>query len=232
MGKDAIIRANQGIVHLRNMSATHRLLRFGVFELNLDTEELHKFGTKLKLRPQPFGLLALLASRSGQMVTRDEIKKQLWGDETYVDFEHGMNKCIKQIRTALGDDVNKPIYIETVPRHGYRFLAPVTSKTVLAPRVRVKESSSGIPADLAEMIRARLAAKLKGQSVTPSPQPAMADGVSAGVEPGAATGGLTPSADLAQHSTPPLAVSLRTLLFGSLIVGVLIAIAVYWYYHR
>src|SRR6478735_6616530 len=104
------------------MSATHRLLRFGVFQLNLDTEELYKFGTRIKLRPQPFRLLALLASRSGQIVTREEIKNQLWGEDTYVDFEHGMNKCIKQIRTVLGDDVSKAIYIETVPRHGYRFL--------------------------------------------------------------------------------------------------------------
>jgi DNA-binding winged helix-turn-helix (wHTH) protein len=141
------------------MSATHRLLKFGVFELNLDTEELRKFGIPIKLRPQPFRLLALLANRAGQVVSREEIKEQLWGEDTYVDFEHGMNKCVKQIRTALGDDVNKPVYIETVPRHGYRFLAPVVAKTVLAPPPRVKESSSGIPADLAEMIRARLAAR-------------------------------------------------------------------------
>jgi len=141
------------------MSGTHRLLKFGVFELNLDTEELRKFGTLIKLRPQPFRMLALLASHAGQVVAREEIKDQLWGEDTYVDFEHGMNKCVKQIRTALGDDVNKPVYIETVPRHGYRFLAPVVAKTVLAPPPRVKESSSGIPADLAEMIRARLAAR-------------------------------------------------------------------------
>src|SRR5580704_5886726 len=144
------------------MSATHRLLKFGVFELNLDTQELRKFGTVIKLRPQPFRLLAQLAEHAGQVVTREEIQEQLWGEDTYVDFEHGMNKCVKQIRTALGDDVNKPVYIETVPRQGYRFLAPVVAKTVLAPAARVKESSSGIPADLAEMIRTRLAARKSG----------------------------------------------------------------------
>jgi len=151
------------------MSATHRLLKFGVFELNLDTQELRKFGTQMKLPPQPFRLLALLASRAGQVVTREEIQEQLWGEDTYVDFEHGMNKCVKQIRTALGDDVGKPVYIETIPRQGYRFLAPVVSKTVLAPAPRVRESSSGIPADLAEMIRARMAARKSGAATEPPP---------------------------------------------------------------
>ena len=70
------------------LSDTYRLLRFGVFELNLDLEELHKNGTPLKLPPQPFKLLALLASRSGQVVTRDEIQEQLWGNDTFIDFEH------------------------------------------------------------------------------------------------------------------------------------------------
>jgi DNA-binding winged helix-turn-helix (wHTH) protein/tetratricopeptide (TPR) repeat protein len=146
------------------MSATHRLLRFGVFELNLDTEELRKFGTPVKLRPQPFQLLALLASRAGQVVTREEIQRLLWGEDTYVDFEHGMNRCITQIRTVLSDEADHPVYIETVPRHGYRFLAPVTMKMVLVPPAKVKESSSETSADLAEAIRTRLEAKSQGGS--------------------------------------------------------------------
>ncbi len=125
------------------MSATHRLLRFGLFELNLDTEELRKDGIPLKLGPQPFKVVAILASRSGQIVTRDEIRQEVWGEETYVDFEHGLNQCIKQIRTALNDNSSKPLYIETLPRKGYRFLAPVTSKTI-ATSPKVTPSSSGI----------------------------------------------------------------------------------------
>ncbi len=161
------------------MSGTHRLLKFGVYELNLDTQELRKFGTVVKLRPQPFRLLALLANHAGQIVTREEIQEQIWGEDTFVDFEHGMNKCVKQIRTALCDDVNKPVYIETVPRQGYRFLAPVVGKTVLAPAARVKEASSGIPPDLAELIRARLAARKAGATsasalATPTPETAVA----------------------------------------------------------
>ena len=126
------------------MSATQKLLRFGVFELNLDAEELRKDGTPIKLPPQPVKILALLASRAGQVVTRDEIQKEIWGDETYVDFEHGLNQCIKQIRTALNDNADKPLYVETIPRRGYRFLAPVVSKTFATPAPRVTESSSGI----------------------------------------------------------------------------------------
>ena len=125
------------------MSATHRLLRFGVFELNLDTEELRKEGIALKLGPQPFKVLAILAGRSGQIVSREEIRQEVWGDETYVDFEHGLNQCVKQIRTALNDNSSRPLYIETLPRKGYRFLAPVTSKTI-AVIPKVTASSSGV----------------------------------------------------------------------------------------
>lgn len=130
------------------MSATHELLRFGVFELNLTTEELRKAGTVIRLSPQPFRLLALLASRSGQVVPREEIQRQIWGGETYVDFEQGMNHCIKQIRNALSDSADTPLYIETIPRRGYRFLAPVVSKTILAPAPRVIESQSGIQSSI------------------------------------------------------------------------------------
>ena len=104
------------------------VLRFGVFELNLVTEELRKFGTPIKLAPQPFKVLALLASQAGQVVTREQIQLQVWGDETYVDFEQGMNHCIKQIRNVLNDTADTPRYIETLPRRGYRFIMPVEAQ--------------------------------------------------------------------------------------------------------
>ena len=124
------------------MNATQKLLRFGVFELNLETEELSKSGVVVKLPPQPFKLLALLASHAGQIVARNEIQEQLWVGETFVDFEHGVNKCINQIRTALGDNADRPLYIETLPRRGYRFVAPVLSETVPAPQPKVIEPDS------------------------------------------------------------------------------------------
>jgi DNA-binding winged helix-turn-helix (wHTH) protein/tetratricopeptide (TPR) repeat protein len=158
-----------------SLSATQKLLRFGVFELNLATEELRKGGTLVKLSPQPFQLLVLLVSRAGQVVTREEIRQQLWGEETYVDFEQGMNHCIKQIRNVLNDNADTPLYVETLPRRGYRFLAPVTSKVVPAPAPRVTESKSSgfIP-----VVMARQAGTEKALTI---PEPA-----SAGVVPSSA----------------------------------------------
>jgi DNA-binding winged helix-turn-helix (wHTH) protein len=144
------------------LNQTYRLLRFGVFELNLDLEELRKNGTLLKLPPQPFKLLALLANRSGQVVTRDEIQAQLWGNDTFIDFEQGVNKCIKQIRTALSDNPDNPLYLETIPRHGYRFLAPVRTKIIPAPPPQVREASSGLIGNVAGQVRSRVEATGRG----------------------------------------------------------------------
>ena len=151
------------------MSATQQLLRFGVFELNLTSEELRKSGVILKLAPQPFRLLALLASHSGQVVSRDTIEKQLWGEETEVDSEHGMRQCINQIRTALGDDSENPVYVETIPRQGYRFLAPVMSQTVAAPRPQVKEAhDSGMVDAIASRVLAKVAESVAATPLGPS----------------------------------------------------------------
>ena len=146
------------------LTATQKLLRFGVFELNLTTEELRKCDIPIKLGPQPFTILALLAGRAGQVVTREEIQKQVWGDGTYVDFEHGLNQCVKQIRTALNDNADRPVYIETLPRRGYRFLAPVVSKTILAPPPRVVESKSGVATVPGDVVAA--AAPANGRTAT------------------------------------------------------------------
>jgi eukaryotic-like serine/threonine-protein kinase len=99
------------------------VVRFGPFELDAARGELRKFGMSLKLHPQPFRVLLLLTERSGQIVTREEIQQCLWGNNTFVDFERGINFCINQIRAALADDPKSPRYIETLPRRGYRFIA-------------------------------------------------------------------------------------------------------------
>jgi TolB-like protein/DNA-binding winged helix-turn-helix (wHTH) protein/Flp pilus assembly protein TadD len=101
------------------------LLRFGVFELHRRTGELRRAGAVLNLPPQPFKILVLLATHPGQLVTREEIQRQIWGSETFVDFDQGLNFAINKIRTTLGDDADTPRYIETLPRRGYRFVAPV-----------------------------------------------------------------------------------------------------------
>ena len=103
-----------------------RLLQFGTFELDVSSNELRKAGALIKLQSQHFQLLVLLAERAGQVVTREEIRRSLWNNETFVDFDRSINFCVNQIRGVLGDDPQSPRYIETLPRKGYRFVAPVT----------------------------------------------------------------------------------------------------------
>ncbi|MEM7354475.1 MAG: winged helix-turn-helix domain-containing protein [Acidobacteriota bacterium] len=101
------------------------VLRFASFELDVEREELRKRGLQINLQAQPLKVLALLASRSGEVISRDEIRRSVWGNDTFVDFEQGINTCIRQIRLVLGDNATTPRFVETVPRKGYRFLAPV-----------------------------------------------------------------------------------------------------------
>lgn len=101
------------------------IIRFGEFELALKSGELRKNGSVIRLQPQPFKVLVFLASHAGQTVTRQELQEAVWEEGTFVDFEHGLNFCIKQIRTALGDDAQSPRLVETLPRRGYRFIAEV-----------------------------------------------------------------------------------------------------------
>jgi DNA-binding winged helix-turn-helix (wHTH) protein len=96
-----------------------------VFELDRSGAELRRQGVPVRLAPQPLKLLLLLASRPGQIVTREEIRKELWSADTFVDFEQGVNFSIKQVREALGDEAEQPRFIQTVPKRGYRFIAPV-----------------------------------------------------------------------------------------------------------
>jgi Tol biopolymer transport system component/DNA-binding winged helix-turn-helix (wHTH) protein len=118
---------------------------FGAYELDLSASTLRKFGISVKIHPQPFRLLALLAGSPGQIVTRDQIQSCLWGNNTFVDFEGGINFCVKEIRAALGDDPEKPRYIETLPRRGYRFIAPVTNDH------RVRSAAASIPPSISTM---------------------------------------------------------------------------------
>jgi eukaryotic-like serine/threonine-protein kinase len=110
-----------------------RILRFGMFELDLRTGELRKGGLLVKLQQQPFKVLSLLAGQAGELVTRDDLRREVWGGDTYVDFDQGLNFCIKQIRSALGDQADAPRYIETLPRRGYRFIAPIEAVAVEPP---------------------------------------------------------------------------------------------------
>ncbi len=109
-----------------------RIVRFGVFEVDLRSGELHKQGLKIRLQEQPFEILAMLLEHPGDVVTREELQKKLWHGETFVDFEHGLNKAINKIREALGDSADTPRFVETLPRRGYRFVYPVQGPPVAA----------------------------------------------------------------------------------------------------
>lgn len=121
-----------------------RVLRFGAFELDAHNCELRKSGVRIRLQPQPLKVLTLLASRAGQVVTREEIQEKVWGNDTFVDFEHGLNFCVKQIRATIGDDADLPRFIETIPKRGYRFIASVESIGPVSPRREAGQTPSEV----------------------------------------------------------------------------------------
>jgi TolB-like protein/DNA-binding winged helix-turn-helix (wHTH) protein/Tfp pilus assembly protein PilF len=124
-----------------------RRVRFGVFEADFPDGELTKQGKRISLQEQPFRLLAMLLERPGELVTREEVRQRLW-PSTIVDFDHGLNKAINKIRDALGDSADKPRFVETVARRGYRFLADVQVVDRPEPgSATIRRGSSAVPAD-------------------------------------------------------------------------------------
>lgn len=99
--------------------------RFGDYELDVNSGELRRGGSPVRLQPQPARLLCLLVRRSEDVVTREEIRQELWADGTHVDFDQAVNFCVKQLRDGLGDRSDRPLYIQTLPKRGYRFIAPL-----------------------------------------------------------------------------------------------------------
>ena len=114
------------------------IVHFGIFQIDLKARELHKAGVRVKLQEQPFRVLALLVERAGQVVTREELRKRVWPTDAYVAFDQGLNNAIKKVRAALGDSADSPRFVETLARHGYRFVALVGAlpQRPVEPRVR------------------------------------------------------------------------------------------------
>ncbi|HEY4380807.1 MAG TPA: transcriptional regulator [Acidobacteriaceae bacterium] len=135
-------------------STTARLYRFGVFEADPSLGELRRQGVRIKLNAQPFQVLSLLLERPGELLTREEISRELWPDGTFVDYEHGVNSAVNRIREALGDTAGNPRFVETLARRGYRFVAPVERIGVAddpppsEPTPRIEEQRSAPPAEL------------------------------------------------------------------------------------
>lgn len=121
--------------------------RFGEFEVDLEAAELHKAGVKLHLQDQPFQVLVVLLRRPWQLVRREELRCQVWPEDTFVEFDQALNTAIKKIRVALGDDANAPRYVETIPRKGYRFIAEVNvaAEASEISSVSARSSSHNLP---------------------------------------------------------------------------------------
>src|SRR6266436_3418195 len=106
-------------------ATTSRTASFGPYTLDLRSGEMRKFGTKIKMGEQSFRILCMLLERPGEMVTREELRAKLWADDTFVDFDHGLNSAVQRLRDCLSDSAGKPRWVETIPRRGYRFIGAV-----------------------------------------------------------------------------------------------------------
>ena len=119
-------------------------VRFGLFEFDADTGALSREGVPVRLQPQPARVLAILVTHAGDVVTRDTLRQEVWSDGTFVDFERGLNFCVAQIRSALGDAADSPRFIETLPRRGYRFIAPIHETRSQPERRAASAARSGL----------------------------------------------------------------------------------------
>src|SRR5258706_8901730 len=118
---------------MSHFAIPRRILCFGSFEVDLASGELRRQGLKIRLQDQPLRLLALLLERAGEVVSREELRDKLWPADTFVDFDHSLNTAVRKLREALGDSAETPRYVETIPRRGYRFIAPVVPLHTVQP---------------------------------------------------------------------------------------------------
>jgi len=150
-----------------------RLIRFGVFELDLAAAELRKSGVRIRLQEQPFLVLSLLLQRPGEVITREDLRQQLWPADTFVDFDHSLNTAVNKLREALGDSASTPRYVETLARRGYRFIAPVESvapghaaANATPQALSSAEKKSARPADSAPAMHPELDVPLPNRGLT------------------------------------------------------------------
>src|SRR5580698_2469256 len=166
------------------MPSPARTFRFGVFILRTATQQLYKGSIRVKLRPQAFQVLELLAENAGEVISRDQLRQKLWPEQPYVDFEHGLNTAVKELRGVLNDSAAEPRFIETLPRLGYRFIVPVTRE----------EGSGKHPALVADIDATALAPI---NALTPSPDVPVAE---PSVSPGS-TGSVSGAQNFAASSS-------------------------------
>src|SRR5262249_44689494 len=123
LARDAVLDSGYRQPAMRPATSP-RLIRFGIFELDMRSGELRKQGRKIRLEGQPVQVLTCLLKQAGELGTREKLHKKLWPADTFVNFEHGLNAAVKRLRHALNDSADSPRFVETLPRRGYRFIAP------------------------------------------------------------------------------------------------------------
>jgi len=143
-----------------------RIVRFGIFELDLAAGELRKNGAKLRLQEQPFQVLALLLERAGEVVTREGLREKLWPADTFVDFDHSLNTAVNKLRETLGDSASSPRYIETLARRGYRFIAPVQNSVGTGAFESLPRAKPRGPAEHSEALHPELEVPIPRRSLT------------------------------------------------------------------
>ena len=140
-----------------------RRIRTGLFEVDLREGELHREGLQMPLQRQPFHVLSVLLEHPGEVVTREELQTRLWPADTYVGFDEGINTAIRKLRMAFGDSADNPPFIETLPRRGYRFIAPVSESLTTAPSAesvsKTSEPEHGPKTDASDGARSPAAAQ-------------------------------------------------------------------------
>ena len=145
------------------------IIRFGAYSLDLRAGELRKGGSRIRLQEKPLRVLALLTERQGELVTREELKIYLWPGDTFVDFETGLNTAVSKLRDALSDSADKPRYIETIPRRGYRFIVPVDRAEVTPARMENRASAIGVTTQTVEITLRPEASARAGERVAAAP---------------------------------------------------------------
>ncbi|MBZ5515822.1 MAG: winged helix-turn-helix domain-containing protein [Acidobacteriia bacterium] len=182
-------------------------IRFESFELNLQTRELRKDGRPIRLQDQPGKLLVLLACRAGELVTRAEIEKALWREDEFVEFEHAVNTAMRKVREALGDDLERPRFIETLPRKGYRFIAAVETSAATGTQSRSNMDAS----QPVQGLRSKIPVRSGSAGQTPADDAARAgEALEVAPSQAATLAGTTPAAAETEFSLPR---SLARLLF-------------------
>ena len=118
---------------MENGDRSTQIVRFGVFEADLKSGELHKNGARVALQGQPFQVCAILLEHPGELITREELRQRVWPEDTFVDFDQALSAAVAKVRIALGDEATNPRFVETLPRRGYRFIAPVDKPPSQSP---------------------------------------------------------------------------------------------------